>query len=475
MSEVKLPRGWVATNVGSYLYLKNGYAFKSKDYIEKAEGASPVIRISDVKPSGTTTKKSVYVSNSVVPDGFLVEKGDLLIAMSGATTGKTGVYLENHPAHQNQRVGNLKLHSEKLGCKRYKDFLIQHLSSSILKIAYGGAQPNISGKAIEEIEVTLPPLNEQTRIANKLDELLAQVDTIKARVDAIPAILKRFRQSVLAAAVSGKLTEEWRGSAVVRNPAPENSWGWSDLPGSWLIKSYPDVVDSRLGKMLDKSKNKGVPTAYLGNINVRWLSFSLEKIQEILISEEERVEFSVAPNDVLICEGGEPGRCAIWKDESSEPMVFQKALHRARCKAEIIPEWLVYNLKVDADSKKLDQLFTGTTIKHLTGRALKSYQLRIAPMDEQKQIVQRVEQLFTFADQIEQRVADAQSRIDSLTQSILAKAFRGELVPQDPNDEPASELLARIQKEREEAAALLKAAKESTKKPAKKPARKTKS
>lgn len=315
----------------------------------------------------------------------------------------------------------------------------------------------ISGGFLRDIKIPLPPLAEQTVIAQTLDTLLAQVDNIKTRLDAIPKILKTFRQSVLAAAVSGKLTEEWRGESVGYSSASLNGGSWGDLPNNWQVKAYKEVVDSRLGKMLDKAKNSGIPTKYLGNINVRWFSIDLEKTQEILVSEDEISELSLKIGDVLICEGGEPGRCAIWKQEQSEAIVFQKALHRARVSSDLIPEWLLYNLKNDADNLFLEQLFTGTTIKHLTGKALAKYPLRLPPVKEQTEIVRRVEELFAFADQIEQQVKNAQGRVNNLTQSVLAKAFRGELTTQwraeNPNlisgDNSAEALLAKIKEERE--------------------------
>jgi len=199
---------------------------------------------------------------------------------------------------------------------------------------------------------------------------------------------------------------------------------------------------------LDKAKNIGIPTKYLGNINVRWFDFNLTEVQEISVSTAERDELTIKNGDVLICEGGEPGRCAIWDGRVSEKIIFQKAIHRARVSSLLLPKWLAFNLKHDADNFVLKQLFTGTTIKHLTGKALKTYPIRVPPLEEQTEIVRRVEQLFAFADQLEARVKAAQARIDRLTQSILAKAFRGELVPQDPNDEPASVLLERIKAQR---------------------------
>lgn len=308
---------------------------------------------------------------------------------------------------------------------------------------------------VEGYSVPLPPTAEQKRITQKLDDLLAQVDTLKARIDTIPGLLKKFRQSVLAAAVSGRLTKDWRkmqpDSALLDSAElPEGlkaNWWPGGIPDGWQFEYYENIIDSRLGKMLDKAKNSGLPAPYLGNINVRWFKFDTDSLQEILINESERLELAVLNGDVLICEGGEPGRCAIWRG-GKQVTVFQKALHRARTSPSILPEWLVFNIKNDADGNTLAQLFTGSTIKHLTGKALARYPLRLPPIAEQTEIVCRVEQIFAFADNLEAKVAAAKSRIDNLTQSILAKAFRGELVPQDPNDEPASVLLERIKAQR---------------------------
>lgn len=335
-------------------------------------------------------------------------------------------------------------------------WLIRAHIKKITESERGSAIPYIRKGDITDINLDLPPLAEQKVIADKLDTLLAQVETTKARLERIPQILKRFRQSVLAAAVSGRLTEEWRGDTESYLHPLSDNWKWSPIPHDWVVKNYSELVKSRLGKMLDKVKNTGIPTKYLGNINVRWFDFKLSEVQEIRVSEAERDELAVRAGDVLICEGGEPGRCAVWDGRAKEKIVFQKALHRARVSEVLLPEWLALNLKHDADSLTLDQLFTGTTIKHLTGKALKMYPLRVPPLQEQTQIVHRVNQLFTHADRIEQQVQSALERVNHLTQSILAKAFRGELTEQWRKDNPelisgensAAALLERIKTER---------------------------
>lgn len=169
----KLPNGWCFCKLKDICSLINGYAFSSDNYMNKG---IPLVRISNItNDNGIDLKTCVYIQHNV-DEQFVVHKGDLLIAMSGATTGKMGVYSYEGDAYLNQRVGNLK--ASKALCKNYMYYLMYSHIESILKMAYGGAQPNISAKAILSIDVLLPPLSEQYRIVTKIEELFAQLDNI---------------------------------------------------------------------------------------------------------------------------------------------------------------------------------------------------------------------------------------------------------------------------------------------------------
>jgi len=295
------------------------------------------------------------------------------------------------------------------------------------------AIPGLNRDDAYSVDILIPPLAEQKRIADKLDALLARVDACRRRLDRVPALIKRFRQAVLAAATAGELTADWRDQ--------------HKISFNWKTKRLADVAESRLGKMLDQAKNVGDPTPYLRNINVRWFGFNLTDIQVIRVTADERQNLSVRRGDVLICEGGEPGRCAVWRGDDNV-FVYQKALHRLRVGTDVLPEWICYCLKHAADSGQLSELFTGTTIKHLTGISLSNFKVELPSIEEQNEIVKRVETLFAFADRLEAHYAAARAQVDKLPPSLLSKAFRGELVPQDPTDEPASALLERIRAER---------------------------
>lgn len=388
-----------------------------------------------------------------------IQVDDVLLTIVGAL-GRSALVVKEYAKFTLQRsVAVLAAPHLDAKCFRYslEEYQFQ---KQVLDNAKGTAQKGIYLKKLSELTLPIPPLAEQKEIADRLDKLLAQVEATQARLTHIPHIIKQFRQSVLATAVSGELTEEWRDNNEYITNAYCEEWNWIGVPKEWTVNKYSEVVDSRLGKMLDKVKNSGTAVDYLGNINVRWFHFEIDSLQKIRASDTEIKDLNLIPGDVLICEGGEPGRCAIWKNNFKRPVVFQKALHRARVSKKILPEWLVYNIKNDVDNTNLSMLFTGTTIKHLTGKALAEYPLRIPPVEEQTEIVRRVEQLFAYADSIEQQAKAAKARVDNLTQAILAKAFRGELTADwraaNPDlisgDNSAAALLARIQAERAQSA-----------------------
>lgn len=154
---------------------------------------------------------------------------------------------------------------------------------------------------------------------------------------------------------------------------------------SWKTKPLRDLADLCLGKMLDKEKNKGALRPYLANVNVRWGAFDLSDLREMRFEEREVERYGVRAGDIVMCEGGEPGRCAIWRDQRPG-MMLQKALHRIRSKPEIDHRFLFYCLVHKAKTHALDQYFTGATIKHLPGEKLELVEIEYPKLDEQRRI-----------------------------------------------------------------------------------------
>jgi type I restriction enzyme S subunit len=171
--------------------------------------------------------------------------------------------------------------------------------------------------------------------------------------------------------------------------------------------------------MLDAQKNSGELKPYLRNTNVQWMRFELDNVKQMRVEEREEGELRLKNGDLLICEGGEPGRCAIWHGEVAE-MYFQKALHRVRPCNAILSEFLALTLQIDCLNEFLANYFTGATIKHLTGRSLSEYPVPIPPIAEQRRIVAKVEELLALVDELETQLVASRT----VAQNLLAALVR---------------------------------------------------
>jgi type I restriction enzyme S subunit len=275
----------------------------------------------------------------------------------------------------------------------------------------------------------------------KLEKLLGKVETSEQRLTKIPVLLKRFRQSVLAAACSGQLTADWRQDNI------------ADSYSSITVKSIAEYVGGFAYKstsFLDAGKHQVIRIG-----NVRPMAIKLEAspvfIPDQLAKKTQR--FNLMHGDIVLSMTGtkykhDYGFAAMVPDVDRSLFLNQRVA-RIRCGKSVLPKFLLYWFQTD---RFRDFFFSGETGNVNQGNVgadgIRNALIELPPLVEQEEIIRRVEELFALADQIEARYAKAKAYIDKLTQSILAKAFRGELVPQDPNDEPASALLERIRQQR---------------------------
>ena len=226
---------------------------------------------------------------------------------------------------------------------------------------------------------------------------------------------------------------------------------FEELPEGWCWTRLSNVASIQLGKMLDKQKNQGDPAPYLGNANVQWGKFDLANVKTMPMGEIDRAKYALSDGDLIVCEGGVPGRCAIWA--SNETMHYQKALHRIRCsKRLLLNTYCELYICFIVQSHVWDSCFTGTTIKHLPAQTLSSWLLPLPPLAEQRRIVERVNELMPLVEEYGV-LEDAREALDAalpgrLRKSVLQLAVRGGLAPQDPADEPAGALLERIRGQR---------------------------
>jgi len=348
----------------------------------------------------------------------------------------------------------------------------------------------------EKVNLNLAPINEQHRIVAKIETLFAELDKGIESLKTAREQLKVYRQAVLKHAFEGKLTAQWREQNKDKLETPQQLlasiqqerqaryqqqlkdwqadvkvWETNDkegkkpgrprlinapkinterdfeVPAEWELMELGTLAfESILGKMLDKAKNIGLARPYLGNINVRWGAFNLDNLKSMKIEESEVERYSLESGDIVICEGGEPGRCAVWQNTGT-PVFIQKALHRVRFTESYSSRFAFYYLTYSTPLERVIKHFTGTTIKHLTGTGLNKVQFPVCSLEEQLEIVNILEEKLSLIESLESEIYRQLKKSETLRQSILKKAFSGKLVPQDPNDEPASALLARIEAE----------------------------
>jgi type I restriction enzyme S subunit len=381
-----------------------------------------------------------------------VRVNDVLLTKDGAGIGKTG-FVATLPAEATVNSSLLLLRS--LGALQprllFYSLIGPRMQSLVKERITGSTTPHLFQKDIKHFELLIPPSAEQQRIVAKIKALLARVNAARQRLAKVPAILKRFRQSVLAAACSGRLTAEWRERQGELDPDP------AELPGTWKERALSELCKAfEYGSSKKSEKCGKVPVLRMGNIQEGEIDWT-----ELVYSndDEEITKYSLTPNTVLFNRTNSPelvGKTGIYRGGRSA--IFAGYLIRIRTGSELDPVFL--NLCLNAPAFKeycLEVRTDGVSQSNINARKLAEYSINWCPLPEQNEIVRRVEALFRLADAIEKRVAAATARAGKLTQSILAKAFRGELVPTEAelarregrDYEPASVLLEQIRAEKE--------------------------
>lgn len=460
-----LPESWLAITLGEVIDYANNTTVQPKDM----EPSALLVELEDIErdTSKLTDRKTVAARNPKGSKNRFLE-GQILY-------GKLRPYLNKIIRADQDGYCSSEIIAISPGMLD-RDYLFYALKSPsfleyVNESSHGMGMPRLGTQQAKLAPFVLAPLREQTRIAQKLDELLAQVDTLKAQIEAIPKLLKRLRKSILTSAVSGKLTEVWRNKnpellentneSKTRCSAPayvehqididdENST--ITLPVSWTVKNVKEFCQVISGFAFSSSDfiEKGTPAVKISNI--QYGKFE-EKNQEYLPREfiDQHPHYIVNPKDLLM---------ALTRPITNNtlkvcryPETLKPALLNQRvCKFKFknSDHTNFFELLFQSEYFKIQVIahLSETLQPNLSPKDLSNFRVGVPTNLEQTEIVRRVEQLFAFADNLEAKVAAAKSRIDNLTQSILAKAFRGELVPQDPNDEPASVLLERIKAQR---------------------------
>ena len=433
MPELELPSGWLCVKLQD-ITSKPQYGYTTK---ASETGEVKFLRTTDItKPYLDWSRVPYCLEEPENVSKYQISQNDILISRAGSVGFSC---LIDEPPEDTVFASYLIRFKPAEGI--HPRYLKRFLESEgywqqIRDRSAGNAVQNVNAKKLADLDIPLAPSSEQTRIANKLDELLAQVDTIKARVDAIPGILKRFRQSVLAAAVSGRLTEEWRKNGNIE-------FDWPEVEFSTLIEKL------RSGSG-DKPTAEEDGVAILRSSAVRNMEVDYNDIRYLDRALPPKAENYLESGDLLFTRlSGSAeyvGNCARVTSIGDLRIQYPDRLFCAKLVEVRYSPYLEIYFSSNRFRRHISgQLKSSAGHQRITLDAIRKASVVIPSLEEQSEIVRKVSMLFELAEQVEGRASDASQRTNNLTQSILAKAFRGELVPQNPDDEPASDLLGRIQ------------------------------
>jgi len=445
MSDTKLPDCWRTERLDQ---LAKFIDYRGKTPKKKTEGL-PLITAKNVRDGYIKKEPREYIAIADYDEWMtrgIPKEGDVVITTE-APMGNVALLDITEKFAIAQRVICLQFFSKAMGRFAHYALRSPDFQKTLKLNSTGTTVSGIKAATLKGLVIPLPPLAEQKAIADKLDTLLAQVENTKVRLERIPQILKRFRQSVLAAAVSGRLTDD--------GEIGDESWSPTKLANLCTT-----AFDGPFGSKLKSSDytNGGVGVVRLENI--RHLEFDHSK--ETFISEDKYqtlIKNKLEKNDILF---------SSFVDEEVRACLFPfetlRFINKADCfclridQRKALPEFVLYLLTSQISYAQIKEHVQGVTRPRVNLKILKSLEFPVPPLEKQAEVVRKVNQLFAHADRIEQQVNNALARVNNLTQSILAKAFRGELTEQWRKDNPelisgensAEALLERIKAERAE-------------------------
>ncbi|MBL8815200.1 MAG: restriction endonuclease subunit S [Planctomyces sp.] len=431
MSE--LPKGWTTATIGSLCKLENGRAFKPTEW---STSGMPIVRIQNLN----NAESRFNYFKGEFDDRYYLKGGELLFAWSGTPGTSFGAHVwKGGEAVLNQHIFRVDFDESSFD-KRFFRYAINQKLGELIDIAHGGVGlRHVTKGKFEGTEILIPPHNEQKRIADKLDSLLARVDACRERLDRIPTILKRLRQSVVTAAVTGKLADGSQ-SDLAREMTGYEYWNEQrvdELCENGRVITYGVI---KLGGEV----SDGVPC--LRTSNVRWLNIETDGMKRIAVAlSADYPRTILRGGEVLVNVRGTLGGVAVADKSMAGWNVSREVAVVPVDGTRVDPTFLAYSIGSTESQRWLARVEKGVAYTGINIEDLRNLPVKFPSIKEQRQIVARVQTLLASAGGLESRYTAAYAHIERLTLALLSKAFRGELAPQDPNDEPAEELLKKIQ------------------------------
>ena len=432
-SKSSLPQSWLSLPIGHVSHVVSGGTPPSKD---KSCFTTPGDGIPWLTPADLSNNKAQHISHG---SRDLTKKGLSLCSAQILPTGSVlfssrapigYVAIAQNPLSTNQGFKSFALPKEI--DSRFIYYQLRHLKAVAEALATGTTFKELSGTTAARIPIALAPINEQRRIADKLDRVLARVDAANEHLSRVAPLIKRFRQSVLAAAVSGRLTDACA--------LPSQRWKKAKLGDLGTLARGKSKHRPRNDPSLYGGRYPFIQTGDIANSN------GLITHHSRTYNDKGLAQSKLWPKGTLcITIAANIADTAILGYDACFP---DSVVGFLGDESTCISKFVKYS--IDVIKEDIERLAPATAQKNINLALLSEMPIRIPSVEEQSEIVRRVEKLFAFADHLEERLSQAQTAVQKLTPALLAKAFRGELAPQDPNDEPASELLKRLQESRTE-------------------------
>lgn len=447
MSLDNLPVEWLLTSIENISEVIAGGTPKANDPENFVEPPNGIGWLTPADLSGYSHKYIGHGKRDLSEKGYksssakLIPKGSVVFS-SRAPIGY--VAIASNEISTNQGFKNFVI-DENISSE-YLYYYLKRIRDLAESLGTGTTFKELSGSACKKLPFVLAPLVEQQEIVRQLDVMLAQVEQIKARLDAIPAILKKFRQSVLVDAVSGRLTEDTNFSKWIKS----------------TIGTEFKCIDGDRGKNYPKKEDYQTEgyCLFLSTKNVRKFGFLFD--EKVFISEQKHQQLrngTLQRNDLIITTRGTLGHVASYDKNVPFDVVRINSgmLILRKIKQNLLNEFMMLLLASPNFQRIIEEQRTGSAQPQLPAKILKEFEIELPSLDEQKIIVQKVESYFKLIEKTEKTVQSAQKRVNLLTQSILAKAFSGELTAEwrEQHQElitgvnSAESLLAKIQAERE--------------------------
>ena len=435
----EIPQGWEWERIGNLFETTSGSTPLSRNPDYYQNGSINWVRTTDLN-NGVLCKTEIQITEKACSDYNLtiLPQNSVCIAMYGGagTIGKHSIL--QFDTTINQSVCAIKPNGY---CNMdYLHIFIEYQRPYWMDFAAGSRKdPNINQLIIKHCLLPIPPQKEQTRIVEKLSLLhpyITQYGECQIKLDYInKEILDKFKKSILQEAIQGKLvpqlTEEGTAQDLLeqikiekqklvkegklKKSALNDSVIFRDddnrycekigksvqcideeipfeIPESWVWCKFQDIANSELGKTMNKASDKGSEVPYLCSINVYWDKVDLSNVKVAPFSIAEKEKYLLQKGDLLICEGGEVGRCAIWSNDKT--MYYQNALHRVRFYGNISSKFIQNVIRSYKTMGIIDKNSKGMTIKHFTKTALNSLYIPLPPFQEQQRIVAQIEKLF---------------------------------------------------------------------------------